>query len=329
MRYLIVFLASSCVFLSPRVAYPADPPEVASANELNVLFIGNSYTARHNLAEVVQSMTRAGQPGVKMNVKSVIYGGRRLVDHWRLGTQNIVTSSSVTEDEIRATAKRLEDDFKKDPDDKYAKYAAQRQRKLIGELDESRTTWDVIVLQSYRDDLDGDHSLYCEYAAKFAELAKPQGAKVVLYETTPETQNAEPLDAAPDSEPVMKKAKSIATLANQIDAAVAPMSLVGLKCQTQRPDLTLRFVNDAHLNQTMAYLSACAIYAAMFDADPRGLDVRSITDIRYWQDKDRTKDRDNLPITKVFSVQDRSDLQRIAWEGYQEMKQMRARLAED
>lgn len=330
MRYLIVGLLTACVLFTPDSDLYAEAPDGSPANpavvkELNVLFIGNSYTARHNLVEVVGALTKAGQPDVTMNVKSVIYGGRRLVDHWRLGTPNIVKSASVTEGEIRATAKRLQAAFDKDAKDKYAKYAAERQRKLLQQLDESRTTWDVIILQSYRDDLEGDPSLYAQYAPKFAELAKAQGAKVVLYETTPTTQNAKPLEQAPDSKPVMQKARAIADLANQIDASVAPMSLIGLKCQTERPDLTLRFVNDAHLNQTMAYLSACALYAAIFDADPRGLDVRSITDIRYWQDKDRTRDRDNLPITKVFSDQDRSDLQRIAWEGYQQMKQMRGK----
>ena len=122
----------------------------------------------------------------------------------------------------------------------------------------------------------------------------------------------------------MNKARAIASLARQCDATAAPMSLVALKCQTQRPDLTLRFVNDAHLNQTMAYLTACTLYAAIFDADPQGLKVNTVTDIRYWQNKDRTKDRDNKPIKKVFVDQDRTDLQRIAWEGYQEFEGLKA-----
>ncbi len=317
---LLVLLA----IVSPRQLHGADPSADGAAKTLKVLFIGNSYTARHNLADVVQAMVEEGQPGVKMETKTVIYGGRRLADHWRLGSQNFIRSSTLTADQIKATIKDLEVQLRKDPRDKYAKYAVERQRRLLNDYETTRTRWDVVVLQSYRDDLEGGpSSLYAQYAPKFAELVHAQGGKVVLYETTPSTQNDKPLTGTPDAESVLEKAEAIAALADKIDAAVAPMSLVALKCQSQRPDLTLRFVNDAHLNQTMAYLTACTLYAAILDSDPRGLKVDSITDIRYWQNKDRTKDRDNLPIKKVFSDQDRADLQRIAWEGYQAMKQMR------
>nr|WP_143548287.1 hypothetical protein [Rhodopirellula sp. SM50] len=315
---LLVLLA----IVSPRQLLGADPSTQEATKTLKVLFIGNSYTARHHLADVVKAMIQEGRPGLQVEAKTVIYGGRRLADHWRLGSQNFIPFGD-NQDDIKATIKALEVQLKKDSGDKYAKYAVERQRKLLTEYESTRTRWDVVVLQSYRDDLEGDESLYARYAPKFAGLAHAQGAKVVLYETTPTTQNAKPLTEQPDAKSVLEKAEAIAALADKIDAEVAPMSLVALKCQRQRPDLTLRFVNDAHLNQTMAYLTACTLYAAILDADPRGLSVDSITDIRYWQNKDRTKDRDNLPIKKVFSEQDRADLQRIAWEGYQAMKQMR------
>ena len=53
----------------------------AEAEKLNVLFIGNSYTARHKLANVVKAMAEAGNPGLTVDITQVIYGGRRLVDH--------------------------------------------------------------------------------------------------------------------------------------------------------------------------------------------------------------------------------------------------------
>jgi len=195
---------------------------------------------------------------------------------------------------------------------------------LLADLDAQRTKWDIVVLQSYRDDLEGDESLYAQFAPKFAELAAAQGARVILYETTPTTQNAEPLTTAPDSKTVMKKAGSIAALADRVGANVAPMSLVGLRCQTKRPDLTLRFVNDAHLNHTMAYLTACSLYAALFERTPVGLPIDSITDIRYFNNKDKTKDRGGNPIKRTFSDKDRADLQRIAWKGYTEFTSLRS-----
>lgn len=327
MRILTLLVLVGVVLL-PALAgdglQAADAKEPSQQRTLNVLFIGNSYTARHNLAQVVKAMAEAGNPGLTVEVSTVIYGGRRLVDHWRLGTQNFVRLHALTEADQRATIASLEETLAKNPEDDHARSALGRHRRLLAELESQRTRWDVIVLQSYRDDLQGDASPYVEYAPKFAELAKAQGARVILYETTPNTQNAEPLTEAPDPVPIMEKARAIAALARRIDAAAAPMSLVGLRCQTERPDLTLRFVNDAHLNQTMAYLTACTIYAALFDRSPEGLSIDSITDIRYFKDTQRDKDRDGKPITRTFSAKDRADLQRIAWEGYMELRRLPA-----
>ncbi len=299
------------------------------ANTLNVLFIGNSYTARHNLANVVKAMAEAGNPNLTFNVSSVIYGGRRLVDHWRLKTPQFVRLHELTDAEEKQTVADLEAIVAGDSDDKYAKNALLRHRQLLANLEAERQIWDVVVLQSYRDDLEGMDSLYAQYAPKFAELAAAQGARVILYETTPNTQNAEPLTEVPDPSPILQKAHGIAKLADQIDADVAPMSLVGLRCQTNRPDLTLRFINDAHLNQTMAYLTACSLYAALFHRSPEGLPIDSITDIRYFDGTEKGKDRDGLPITRTFSEADRADLQRIAWEGYSEFEELRSRPPKD
>lgn len=292
---------------------------------LNVLFIGNSFTARHNLSTVVKAMAEAGNPGLTFNRTDVIYGGRTLKDHWRLGTQNIVKQSTLTEVEGKATIAALEKDVAANPKDKYAPSALARHRALLPKIEASRQRWDIVVLQSYRDDIEGDPTLYAAYAPKFAELARAQGARVILYETTPTTQNDKPLTAAPDAAPVLAKERAIAALANKIQASVAPMALVAQRCQTQRPDFTLRFVNDAHLNQTMAYLTACTLYCAIFETSPAGLPVDSITDIRFIEDgsNDKTKDRDGNPITRQFSDKDRADLQRIAWEGWSEFQKLR------
>ncbi len=290
---------------------------------LEILFIGNSYIGRHNLSKVVESMAEAGNPGLEVNVSTVIYGGRRLVDHWRLGTQNFVRSQIVTKSEIERTIASLEETLAQNPKDNHAKSAIKRNQGLLKDLESWRKKWDIIVLQSYRDDLEGDASLFMQYAPKFTKLAKAQGARVILYETTPATQNAHPLTLAPDGAVVLEKERTIAALANRIGAQVAPMALVGYRCQGERPDLTLRFVNDAHLNHTMAYLTAATLYAAMFDKSPEGLLVDSITDIRFFKDGDKSKDRDGNPITRMFSKKDRADLQRIAWEGYREFEAMR------
>jgi len=311
------------IVFAPRAAAAAGPASQAGAKQtLNVLFIGNSFTGRHNLSDVVKNMAEAGNPGLRFDVTTVIYGGRRLVDHWRLGTQNFVKISTLTREEEEATIRSLQESLVKDPKDKYASGAIPRHRELLAKIASPQRKWDVVVLQSYRDDLEGDSTLYVEYAPKFAELIRAQGARVVLYETTPTTQNEKPLTAAPDPKPILEKERVIAALANRIGATVVPMALVAHHCQTVRPDLTLRFVNDAHLNQTMAYLPACTFYAALFDRSPEGLSVDTVTDIRYLDDKHRDQDRDGGPIARTFSAKDRADLQRIAWEGLQEFKKL-------
>lgn len=319
-RIFVTAFLLSFVFLFNETSSFAEASE--KKETLNVLFIGNSYTARHKLAQVVKKMAEAGNPSLTFKPTTVIYGGRRLVDHWRLGTQNYVKRHTLTQAEQEATIASLVEAVK-DPKDRYAKGALARHRKLLKEFESQRTKWDVVILQSYRDDLEGKESLYAQYAPRFVALAKAQNARVILYETTPKTQNAKPLTSPPDADSVMKKANEIAALAKQLDVTAAPMSLVGLNCQTERPDLTLRFVNDAHLNQTMAYLTACTLHAALFERSPQGLPIDSITDIRYFNNKERTKDRDGKPITTTFSKKDRADLQRIAWISYQQFKKLR------
>ena len=314
--FLAAGAALSLSVLASRFAAAAEP------QTLSALFIGNSFTARHTLSAVVKAMAEAGNPGLKLEVTPLLYGGRTLKDHWRLGTQNFVNFTTVKPAEVEATLAALKKTLAQDPTDSYAKQAITRQQELLGRLGGTRRKWDLVVLQSYRDDTQGAASSYLEYAPRFAALIKAQGGRTVLYETTPATQHATTLTTAPDRESVLAKARLIAALAAKLDAATVPMSLVALHCQTVRPDLTLRFVNDAHLNQTMAYLTACTFQAALFGRSPEGLALDSITDTRTRDAAHRDQDRDGQPLKRVFSARDRADLQRAAWAGYQEFQRL-------
>src|SRR5262249_43574561 len=85
------------------------PGFAAESKMLNALFIGNSFTGRHNLSQLVKAMAEAGNPGLHFEVTTVIYGGRTLRDHWRLGTQNFVKLATITPAEVRATIQTLEE----------------------------------------------------------------------------------------------------------------------------------------------------------------------------------------------------------------------------
>jgi hypothetical protein len=301
----------------------------AAPNELNVLFIGNSFTARHSLAKVIKTLAEEGQPGLSFQYQSVIYGGRTLANHWELQTPNFIRQAPISPQEVGASidllrreiARRQETEpaGKAPPSAQNARShfvaALRNQEQLAASLHSSRRKWDIVVLQSYLDDLDPEgRSSFFDYAPRYAALARAEGARVILYETTQNTQNATALTAPPDPAAVLAKARQLAALAARIGAEVVPMSLVALRCQTARPDLTLRFVNDSHLNQTMAYLTACTFYGRLFNRSPEGLVLDQVTDNRFdAQQKDR--DRDGGPLTRIFSARDRADLQRIAWLG--------------
>ncbi|MFA5190479.1 MAG: hypothetical protein WC740_07135, partial [Verrucomicrobiia bacterium] len=113
-----MFVASTLVCSVSPAAEPSN--QAARQKKLNVLFIGNSFTACHNLAQVVKAMAEAGDPSLCFDVTTVIYGGRRLVDHWRLGTPNFVRIAELTAAQEQATIKSLEEMVAKDPKDKYA-----------------------------------------------------------------------------------------------------------------------------------------------------------------------------------------------------------------
>jgi hypothetical protein len=271
------------------------------------------------MPSVVKELAEAGHPGLR--VEFIAYGGSgaRLERHWQGGTQNLVSMAEMTDEERQAVMKSLQDALAKDPNDRRAKSMLGQHRRFRA-LGGEPGKWHFVALQSYGDD-HGDAASYAEYAEKFAKVIKAQGGRPLLYETaTGGIMNAKPLTAPPEADAVLAKAKVIAALADRLDAAVAPMSLVALRCQTVRPDLTLRWVNDGHPNQTMGYLTACTFYAAMFERSPEGLPVDSVTDIKAFGEG---KDADGGPLVRMFSPKDRTDLQRIAWEGFNQFQQLR------
>ena len=105
------------------------------------------------------------------------------------------------------------------------------------------------------------------------------------------------------------------------------MSTVALRCQTVRPDLTLRYVKDSHLNQTMGYLTACAFYAALFNRSPEGLPIDAVNANMRSKDGQPAQAPDGGPLQRTFAAKDRADLQRIALEGLQQFQQAAASAA--
>jgi hypothetical protein len=275
----------------------------ASPDTVKILFIGNSFTGRFNIPDLLKSIVEGSHPEIVYIISRQIYGGRSLADHWKLGTQNFISQKTLTIKEEQAVISSLKNMNSSDPLFKYRDDALGRHSTLLGKIGSSDLIrYDMVVLQSWNDDLNGDNSQFIEYALKFGNIVKAHEGHIIIYETTPKTQNTKPLTSPPTNlDDVVSKTKSIIRLAEKLDASVIPMALVAYLCQTDRPDFTLRYTNDIHLNQVMAYLTVCTFYGALMEESPEGLPLDRITDPK----------RNNEMV--IFSEKDRLDLQRVVW----------------
>jgi hypothetical protein len=96
------------------------------------------------------------------------------------------------------------------------------------------------------------------------------------------------------------------------------MPAVAWRCQTERPELTLRYVNDGHPNQTMAYLTACTFFGVLFGRTPEGLPIDTITDNVSKIPDHPEQNPDGGPKQVTFDEPLRTALQQIAWQGLQD-----------
>ena len=179
-----------------------------------------------------------------------------------------------------------------------------------------RTEWDYVVLQSWRDVSEQPNQGYERYATKLAEIVKTQGAEVILYMTSPETQNQDPVtepynvaSAERDTAVGLRMAKALQP------KAVIPVPLAIKNIQTgdaDKPgtDLVFRYQNDGHPNQTCAFLVANLFYAALTGKSPEGLEFDTVVETKA---KDG-KDPDGGELKVVFEGEEKAYLQRMAWE---------------
>jgi len=288
------------------------PAVFPTAGPVRVLFLGNSFTVRNKLPEVIQAMAAAGQPSRKLVPTIIAYGGRTMKDHWNLHSQTWVTLPALTEVELEQSIIELKQQSEKDPENGNIRRSLQRHEGLRATLKEARPKWDYVILQSWQDTAGGMTSGYVEYARRLATLARRNGAKVVFYDTAPETLNAAPLTEPPPRAPAEERARMLTTLAAEFDGLAVSVPLAVWHCQTQRPELTLRYTKDFHLNQTTAYLTAATFYAVLFAQSPEGLPVKEVTDTRVDDPAHPERNPDGGPQLKIFDDDVRLFLQRTA-----------------
>ena len=191
--------------------------------------------------------------------------------------------------------------------------------------------FDYVVLQSWLDVTDDPNTGYFKYAAKFAEAAKASGARPVLYLTASYAHNQTPTAKAVARERALGECRAALAFSKTVGAIVVPVPLaITLAQESIEPvarTLTFRYRNDFHPNHTMAYLTACTLYAAVFEKSPEGLLFSKVTETKSQnihgeaagpdantQALSSLVNPDGGPLEKVFTDEERLFLQRTAWQ---------------
>ncbi len=316
------------------------------AKEINILFMGNSFTSRQDMPNLVKEVFEEGQRNLKVNVERVTYGGQDMFRHHDLYFgESTVRLNSITiseiEEQIAVISSLLEkgkapdfyDDYWEEAElrpiawskvQKSLKSALKRQQRLIKRIDDrKRVKWDYLVLQSWRDVVDDVNAGYAKYVQKWAKIAEKEGIKVILYVTAPSVQNAAPVKKAMNLEQTKMEMKTIHKLVDRINPyAVVPVALGIKNIQEDGTDLAFRYIKDSHLNQTTAFLTANMFYAAFFKESPEGFDFDTVTETKQVK---KGKDPDGENAIVVFKRSTKELLQKVAYDTVMEFDAAAAR----
>ena len=312
----------------------------AQDQQINILFIGNSFTAWNNLPQLVKQVFEEGQPGLSIHTQQVIGGGQSMFTHWNyFKSQTFLEMSTVTDDAVRERLAEIRElQALSEPPTEYVGYieslgrkgkmppnfdnilgwSAKRLERML--QNNPRTQWDYVVLQSWLDESEYPDKGYAEWAPKFAELAEQHGTKVILYITAPFVQNNVPVDG-PKLQGLVDLQMEVAhRVADQVKpVAVVPVPLAINMIQQGGTDLTFCFENNFHPNQTTTYLTANMFYAALFEESPEGFAFDAVTCTKV---DDNGKDPDGGDATVVFDAQTKTYLQKMAFEAVQAFNQV-------
>jgi hypothetical protein len=125
-------------------------------------------------------------------------------------------------------------------------------------------TWDIVVLQSSPSKLIRKEEFF-ETVRTFDKAIKDVGAQTVLFMSWERKDH---------SVTINEISQAIDQIASELGIKVAPVGLAWQRSIQERPDLELYDFDGLHPNATGTYLSACVIYATIFDRSPVGIDYQ-------------------------------------------------------
>lgn len=318
---------------------------VGQAEVKNILFIGNSFTFRNELPALVKEVFEEGRPGTTFKVKRITYGGQSLFQHYTYYfTQTFIEEATISDAAIRERIEAMRGLLTlEEPPQEYVDFwtdirqnrmqdfpknhisqAISRHEDLL--KSSSRTHWDYIVLQSWRDDVADVDAGYAKYARLLAGIAAEQGSEVILYFTAPFIQNhpaISPLSGPHNQADVDRTLKLAINLARDLEPrAVVHVPLAINRIQQGGTDLTFRYDNDFHPNQRTAFLTANLFYAAFFGESTEGFSFDTVTETRTTGEPPHLLDPDGGPATMVFHGEEKSYLQQMAYKAAIEFDQL-------
>jgi hypothetical protein len=122
--------------------------------------------------------------------------------------------------------------------------------------------WDYVVLQEHSDGPINNLKGMKEFAGKFDELIKKQGAKTVLFMTW----------ARQDKAPTQRKITTgYEETAKELGATLVPVGLAWQKATSGNKSLTLHSADKHHPNEQGSYLAACVFFSMLVDPKNDGL----------------------------------------------------------
>lgn len=329
-EYYIVVLIVSAAFATVSESF------AGNRKELNILFIGNSFTFRHDLDQLVKKVFEEGHPECDVQVKRVVYGGQNMYKHSTYYfSQSFLEQSTIADEEIISRIRKMEAFLRQEsapdgwehfqmtvrPDRKLEAFSDIHKniKKAIRDHEQllknnPRVHWDYVVLQSWQDVHPSLDEGYAKYVREIADVAKEQGTEVILYITAPNIQNSKPVAGPQLQDRVELEVKLAKALEKEIQAhCVVPVPLGINMIQRDGTDLTFCYENDFHPNQTSAFLTANMFYSAFFKESTEGFEFNSVTETNS-KGQGEGKDPDGNDATVIFDDGTKFYLQKMAYE---------------
>ena len=307
------------------------------SRQINILFIGNSFTFRHNLPILVKTVFEEGNPGLKVNWQIAGYGGQNLFMHSNYYfSQSVIEQSTITADSINARISRMQNFLKLTINppayqtffDTLGKLpwifpkttpsfgsnfdiintAIVRHNNLL--KSNPKTKWDYVVLQSWQDVYPSYDQGYALGIRSLLKSINAQGAKIILYITAPYIQNNAPVTGPNLQDRVNNDINVAKWLADSVNAyAVVPVPLALNMIQKNGTNYKFCYVNDFHPNQRTAFLTSNMFYAAFFKKSTEGFNYNTVTETK----QTNGLDPDGGPATVTFEGEEKLYLQRMAY----------------